>query len=293
MSAGKNFLLVFVSVLLVLSLFSLGILWSFHIFIYPQVYEKALAESGAYNSINLTDVPGGSFIKIPNGGIPALVDGLLENTLSYLRGDSSTLNLTLEVDSGKLNKFFLDSASNFRICSPGENPFNASEPNCRPSDINASDYLNQVLEKKNFTIPDGGKVNLADVFGLKNSDTAKIRNYVVNYQYLMYGIFFLVLIFSVLIFFISDSRTRWSGIDFFLSGVLVFLISSLISSFAFNAVLKEIGFVQKIAGELIGVFLSRLKTYSFVVGGIGIIGFVLSFFIKKKLPEEKKKNKKV
>ena len=73
----------------------------------------------------------------------------------------------------------------------------------------------------------------------------------------------------------------------------MFLISSLISSFAFNAVPKEIGFVQKIAGELIGVFLSRLKTYSFVVGGIGIIGFILSFFIKKKIPEEKKKNKKV
>ncbi len=151
MGVGKNILLVFVSFLLVLSIIFLGIFWSLHTFLYPQIYEKALSESGAYNSLNLTDVVGGSFIKIPSTGVQGIVNTLLENTLSYMRGDSSNLNLTLEVDTQKLNDFFLKNVQDFRVCNPGEEPFNGTEPVCRPADVNVSKYLDQVLQKKNFT----------------------------------------------------------------------------------------------------------------------------------------------
>ncbi len=293
MGVGKNILLVFVSFLLVLSIIFLGIFWSIHTFLYPQVYEKALADSGAYNSLNLTDVVGGSFIKIPSTGVQGIANTLLENTLSYMRGDSPTLNLTLEVDTQKLKDFFLKSAEEFRVCNPGEEPFNGSEPVCRPRDLNASKYLDQVLEKKNFTIIEGEKVNLADVFGLKKTDTAKMRSYVMSYKYTLYGLLIFVLILLVLIFFITESRTRWSGVDLFLGGIIVFLGGTIVFPMIFSIIPNEIGFIQSISKELLDTLSSRIQTYSFVVMGVGVLGFVLSFFIKKKNVEEKKKIEEV
>ncbi len=282
MGVGKSILLTFLSILLVLSLFFLGIFWSLHIFIYPQVYENALSDSGAYAAINIPQIPGGSFIKIPEGGMPALVNSLIENTLSYLRGETPTLNLTLSVDTQKLNDFFLQSVNDLRVCNPGENPFVNNIPNCRPADVNTSEFLDQILQSRNFTITQGEKVNLANVFGLNQTDTSKIRQYVMDYEYILYGLLALVVIFSVLIFFISPSRTRWSGIDFFVSGILVFISGALLSPIIMNNIPNQIQFLEIISKDLSQAFLSRLQTYSFIAAGIGVLGFALSFFIKKK-----------
>jgi len=291
MGAGKNVLLVFVSFLLVLSLIFLGIFWSLHTFLYPQVYEEAFSQSGAYNLVNLSQIDGGSFIKIPENGIEPIVNTLIENTLSYMRGGSEKFNLTLEVNKEKLNDFFLESVQKFRLCGPGEEPFNGIEPVCRPVELNVTNYLNQVLEKKNFTILQDEKVNLAEVFGINRTQTAKIRGYISSYSLALYGLAIFVLILSISIFFISESRTRWSGIDFALGGIIVFLGGTIVFPLIFSIIPNEIGFIQSISKEILSTLSGRIQTYSIVIFIVGIFAFVWSFFIKKRAEETQKEVK--
>ena len=286
MGVWKNVLLIFISLFLVLSVFLLGIFWSLHTFIYPQIYEKALGDSGAYNLFNLSEIQGGgNFLKIGSGGIQPIVNRLLENTLSYLRGDTSELNWTIEVDKQKLNDFFVKSAEDVRICNSGESSFNGTEPVCRPNDVNVSEYLNKVLDKKNFTLLEEGKVDLANFLEINKTRIEEVRIYVMNYNEIYYGLIALVVLLIGVMFFVSDSRTRWSGADLFLGGAGVFATSLIVSQLLLTSIPSEIGFLQKTSNELFGVFTGRLHTYSFVVTGMGIIGFVLSFFISKKKKE--------
>jgi len=293
MGVGKSILLVFLSILLIISVIFLGIFWGMHTFLYPPVYENALSNSGVYDSIDLLKIQGGkNFIKLGPNGMKGLVNTLLENTLSYMRGDSKTLNLTVEVDTQKLRDFFLKNVDEVRICRSGESSFQGNQPICRPSDMNASAYLDKILEKRNFTIQEGGRVNLAEIFGINKTDTSQMRSYVMKYNEFYYGLFIFSIVLIVVMFFVSDSRTRWSGVDLVLGGIGVFVIGSVTSNLIVSAIPQGIIFLQSISTDLANAFIGRLQTYSFVVIGLGIIGFVLSFFIsekKKEIGETKEK----
>jgi hypothetical protein len=295
MGVWKNVFLVFISIFLVVALIFLGVFSSLHAFLYPQIYEKVLSDNHAYDSINVSGLQGGSFIKIPANGISGIVNPLIENTLSYLRGDSPALNLTLQIDTQKLNDFFLQSVNELSPCKVGENPFNGTEPVCRPAEINSSEFLAQVLRARNFTITPDEKVNLANLFGLKKSDTTKVRNYVMDYEYVLYGLFALVIALSFLMFFMSETRTRWSGIDFLVAGVAVFVLGYLFFPLVSSMIPNEISFVSSVSKELADYLYSRIQIYSLIIAGIGIAGIVVSFFIKKKISGEtaKPQNKKV
>ena len=286
MGAGKSILLVFLSILLTISVIFLGIFWGMHTFLYPQVYENALNNSGVYDSINLSEIQGGgSFIKLGPDGEKGLVNTLLENTLSYIRGDSKDLDLTVEVDTQKLRDFFLKNVDEIGACGPGESSFQGNQPVCRPADMNSSAYLDEVLEKRNFTIQEGEKVDLAEIFGINKTGTTQMRSYVMNYNEIYYGSLLLAIVLIVVVFFVSDSRTRWSGIDLIQGGIGVFVLGSVSSTLIASAIPPGVSFLQSISTDLANAFAGRLQTYSFVVTGIGIIGFVLSFFISKKKKE--------
>lgn len=291
MHIGRGILISFLSVLLVVSLMALGILWSIQAFLYPQIYEHALNQSGAYPQINVSELPGGSFIVIPSGGVPELVNNYLSNTLSYLRGDSPELNLTLTVDNSKLEGFLIQSAEKFPICSPGEDPFSGNAPVCRPSYVNVSDYVNLVMNKTNFSIPPSGQVNLVKVFGINMSGMQEARNYVESYQNYLYLAFALVIVFTLIIFFVSDTRTRWSGIDFVLSGISVLILGNALSALPLGGITGNLSFLNRVLSDLILSLSSRVQTYAYVIGGIGIVMFAVSFFIKKKSESSDEKGK--
>lgn len=281
MGIGRGVSLFLLSILLVLSLFILGIFWSIHAFLYPQIYEKTLNESHAYDLIDVSQISGGNFIKIPAGGMPVLINGLIENTLSYLRGDTSALNLTVPIDTQKLQDFFLQSVGSFPTCAPGEAPFSGNTPVCKPAGINNTEFLNQVLQASNFSIIQGESVNLATVFGLKKSNTDEIRHYVILYEYASYGLVILVILLFVAMLFISPSRTRWQGIDFVLSGLILLVAGSLAFPLITSMIPSEISFLSNISDQLIKFLSSRINDYAFVVIGAGVVAFVVSLFFNK------------
>jgi hypothetical protein len=288
----KGLLLISLSSTLILLVFMFGILWSVNSFLYPQIYEKVLNDSGAYNMINVSQLPGGSFIKIPSGGVEALSNNLLESTLSYLRGDSMTLNLTLEIDNQKLNDFFLSQIEQLPTCTLGENPLSGNDPVCIPPGVNASQYLDSFIKEKNFTIVQGGSVNLADVLGLKDPEIANIKEYVMYYQYVLYGTFLLTVLISIRRFFVSDYRTLWSGISLIIGGSLVFLLGFLAFPFALSNIPSEISFVQSVSKDLADYLYMRITNYTLAAVGVGFIGVILSPFIRRKKKEAEDKNPK-
>ena len=148
--------------------------------------------------------------------------------------------------------------------------------------MNVSDYVNLVMNKTNFSIPKNGQINLVKVFGINMSGMDEARNYAKGYQNYLYLTFALVIIFTAVIFFVSDSRTRWSGIDFVFSGVAVFIIGNVISTLPLGNLAGQLSFVNSVMEDLMASLSSRMFSYAYVTGGLGIIMFVLSFFIKKK-----------
>jgi hypothetical protein len=282
MSAGKKILLVVISIVLVISLFVLGILWSSYTFLYPEVYKETFEKTNFYDSVTLSQIPGGDFITLPEDGMKGILDNFIESTLSYLRGDSENLNLTFEVDSEKLDDFLLKESQKIRICNVGEESFLGKKPNCRPPELNASEYLEEILEKNSFTVPENKRVNIAGLLGFDVGNISKIRNYTISYKYLLYGLGIFILVLSLFLFFISETKTRWAGIDFLISGALVFSIGFLAFPLIIQSLSSGIGFIESASKNFLEILYSRLTIYSIAIGGIGIVGIALSFFINKK-----------
>lgn len=280
MGFGRGVTLTSLSILLVLSLFVLGIFWSIHAFLYPQIYEQTLAENNAYSLINISQLMGGNFIKLPSGGMPALVNGLLENTLSYMRGDTATLNLTVPIDTQKLTDFFMQSFVGLPDCQPGQDPFKTNVQ-CKPTNVNSTQFLQEALQASGVNIIQGESVNLATVFNLKNSNTEEIRHYVILYEDSIYGLAILIAILFIAMFFISPSRTRWQGISFVLSGALLLVFGYLAFPLVTSMMPREISFISNISTQLLDFLSSRINLYALVAIGIGIIAFVASFFFRK------------
>ena len=278
MGFWKVVLLWFLSSLLLISVFTLGILWSLHIFLYPQVYEKALNDSGAYALINTSVGPLENFIDMPSGGTTQLVNNLLGNALSYARGESGSPNITVGVNITDLD-FFLAAESMFKSsCSPGENPFSGGiQPSCGLSNISA-DYINLELESAGL-LSGTNQINILALAGINSTIITGIRSYVMDYEYALYGFFALTLILIISIFFLSDSRTRWSGVYLILGGGAVFL-SGYITSKVISSGLNS-GTVQIVARDLMGSLLSRMGEYAFVAAGLGIVFIIFSFVLKK------------
>lgn len=270
MGFGKGILLYFLSSLLVLSLVLLGILWSLHSFLYPTIYEKILNDSGVYNTIenSVSQFPEIQFIEMPSGGIPSLVNELIGNALSYIRGETPTLNLTVGIDTQKVTDMVTSSIGSL------------------PPGINITYYIDQVLQQYNIPVVDGNRVDLASLAGINQSELEPVIKYVKDYQYALYGTFALSLLLVILIFFISDSRTRWSGIDFAASGLLLFIMAYFTFPMAISLLSQQLSFVpvpvQPIIKDIFGLLSSRIEQYSFAIAGIGVLGIVISLFLKKK-----------
>jgi hypothetical protein len=282
MGAGRAILLSFLSAILILAIFLLGVLWSIHAFLYPQIYEQTLEDNNIYSMLNTSQIPGGSFIKIPTDGIKGIVNNLLENTLSYLRGDSAKLNLTVTIDNSMLQDFIVQNIESLPVCKSGENPVQNNLPTCLPPGINATEYLPQILEITNFSFPKSETVNLADVFGIKQSDTEQIRNYVILYQKVLYAVAALVALLFILMIFISPTRTRWQGISFVLGGALVSMIGYIAIPFVLQNIPMTISFVSTISKQLADFLSQRTMLYARVFMGAGVVLFAISLFFGRK-----------
>lgn len=281
----RGFGLVVLSFLLFLSLIVLIFASSFNVMLYPGVYEKAFDKSNVYSILENQSI--GSNIQFINGNEAELkntIDGLVVNGLSYIRGDSDYLNLTVGIDQNNLRAFFEESIKNLSICSYKQDPY--GDRPCKPYNMNSSQYLDGLIERRNISLLEEKNINLANLFD-KDNNLSKLRDVVKIYRTLLLSLVILSVIFVIFIFVIKrrelKSAFRWNAAVFLASSIVGFFIN-----FGKIFVLSNINlpselsvFRDSIVVVLDSVF-GRIFVYSLIALLISIVLFAFSFFVGKK-----------
>ncbi|MDP3987128.1 MAG: hypothetical protein Q8P81_02785 [Nanoarchaeota archaeon] len=293
MSVIRNILLVVLSFFLIILLFISATLLTANSLLYPDVYVEALKESGAYGFLsNATEeVQGGSFIEVPEGGLDVAVEDLLTNFLSYLRGDSEELNLTIGIDGNELRSFFEEQAEKVPVCNSGEEPYSGEGDSlCRPSDTNVSEFLDEALLRGNITLPEGGRVDLAEVYGFNNSEMLQVREHIQTYNTVTYIFFFLDIVLIILIFVVSKSMKKGvmvSGINLILAGTGILVASVIVASFV-NIPNIEFALVSNIFLIVKDFIISKQNFYGILLLAVGGVLTVSSIFVRNNIQNQAK-----
>ena len=290
MGAGKNILLSIISFLLIILISVVVVLASMNMLLYPSVYENALEKSNTYSSLgNIISQNSGA--QLAQGkNFQFMANFVIENFLSYMRGDSENLNLVVTINQTTLNDFLQKDVEKLPSCTAGQNAFSGNIPLCKPANETSSQFSNEVLAKNNATIPKETSVDLTNTLNLKNEDMQKIKGYISMYKWGMYLLSFLTFILIISIFLLSErkfhSTSKIVGISFFFAG-----ISTIISGFSSGPILNnlmnnlgsgaELDLAKGVVQNVMGSVLSNVNLYGYIITFLGIVLFGFSFIIKK------------
>jgi len=284
MSAGKNILLVVMGILLVLAVFVSSTLLTANTLLYPEVYIESLEDNRVYEYFdNFTGgVPGGEFVDVPESGIKIVVDGALVNFLSYTRGDSEKLDLTLKIEGSSAKDFLVSQVENFPECDSEKILSEGPEEVCIPAGTDPSEFVDEIFEENNITL-ESTSIDLVEVSGLDVSGVERVRENVELYRMILYAILFFSFALIGLIFFAaSDPKVGLmvTGISLFVGGAFV-TISSLVTRSFLSSISLGIEILKNVVVSLAETLLSRHMTYGFVLIGLGAVTFGASFFVAK------------
>ena len=277
--------LVIFSILLVLFLIVLIFASSFNTMLYPQVYQQAFEKSNIYPLMeNQTFGSNTQFIKKDGEGMKNVLNELIINGLSYIRGESDSPNLTIEIDQSNLRGFFEGSVGNLSVCSYKQDPY-GSIP-CKPSEMNSSQYLDGLIESRNITILKTANVDLAKEFD-KDNNLSKLRDVVKIYKTLILALIVLSFLMATFILLLKRKELR-SGFRWLGTPLLISLLLGLFINFGKTFLINSINLPSELSmfrGSMEVVFNSvfgRIFLFSLILLLLGIIFWVVSFFIEKK-----------
>lgn len=287
MGVLKGILWTFLGFLLVVSLLVSVTLLTANTLLYPDIYVKAIDESGGASGVLADATEGideGEFVNTSNEEFDAEVEKLITNFLSYLRGETNELDLAMNIDSDALRAFLEEQVEGLPACGSGEE-LSSLEGDilCKPVDKTSSEFLTEVLAKNNITFPDSQSVDLAEFYDLESSGIEEIRSGVSMYRMAIYLFIFLSIVFSVLIFIAArdvKKGTMILGIDLVVAGIIVFA-SSFITSLLVNAPDFGIEILTGLINSVKGFIVTRQNLYGvgLVVSGGILVG--VSVFLKK------------
>ena len=149
MGVVKGLALVFLSLILIAATVVVLLGFTFNSLLYPETYSDALKSQNAYSIIteqfiNTPDNDAGINSQniselIPPEELERAINSMLSNFLSYIRGDSDELDLTIELDANVILSLFEGFANEIQICNPGEesysNSFNETFVLCLPQGV--------------------------------------------------------------------------------------------------------------------------------------------------------------
>ncbi len=290
MGAGKNILLSIISFILIILISVVVVLASMNMLLYPSVYENALEKSNTYGSLGniINQNSGVQFVQDKN--FQFMANFLVENFLSYIRGDSENLNLIVTINQTTLRNFFQKDMEKLPSCVSGQDSFSGNVPRCKPANETSSVFLNEILAKNNATLPKDTSIDLGKTLNLNNTDIQKIKGYVSTYKWGLYSSAILTFILIFLVFLIAERKfhptTKIVGISFFFAG-----ISTIISGFSSGPILNklmsslgsgaELDLAKGVVQNVMGSVLSTMNLYGYIVTFLGIVFFSFSFAIKK------------
>ena len=295
MGAGKNVLLSLVSFFLTISIALIITLLGANTLLHPQIYEKTFEENGIYDLFENSTEENNEFSEIPEKGIRIVINTLLDNILSYLRGDSNEPNLNLTIDNESLRGFFEDSIEGYSICGKNDEvTYDIENITCRPKNQTVSEFLDNVFEENNLTISEATTVDLKQAFNLEENNLERARFFINVYRWIFYVSLIFSILMTILTFFLAEksifSTFKWMGITLFFAGISV-VISVIILNQMLEKIIMEMAQVDIFKGVSEGItskFLGRINLYSYIITGFGILLFASSFampFVFKKKAE--------
>lgn len=280
----RAFFAAILSLLLFLSSFVLCAALGGYSLLYLDIYRSALEKGGIYAQADRMLADYGRGISFTENA-SAVIDRLLANTLAYVRGDAEKPNLTLEIDSSSVIRFFEKQAANFTVCKQGEEPYDGDAIKCRPANRTSSQFLGEVLAKKGISAANFSSVDLLPIYD-SDGNVAKAREIVSVFRSALMGLAAFSVILVLAITKISGSR-RWAGAALLLAGVAVILLASYAQSYALSALPPSVG----TAAVLIDGLVSRVELNGAAVAATGaaILAFPLATpFLSRKRIESRR-----
>lgn len=265
--------------------------------LYPDIYLETFEKNNLYSEVEnwVGDKigSGANFLVISDS--QETTERLLTNFLLYVRGKSSSPNLTIEINRTEFRNFFEEQIKNTTFCKFDEDPFENDEINCRPRNRNSSEFLEDVVSVKNVTFFDENTIDLAYVYS-ENGDFSSVKQSVYYFNLAFYSLIFISLLLIGLIFLLKFTKYTGAmkivGLCFVLAGLLI-AAPIFFGSYFFNNYLENffggripIPFLSESAEYLFFSVLWKIYFYSGTVIFVGLVLIVSSFFLKVKLIAE-------
>jgi hypothetical protein len=295
MSFLKKGGIILISIISVFLLILLSLSFTLNSFLYPDIYFKAFESGGFYTYLeeNLQNSGTSTFIDF-SGGVKPTVNKLFSNLLAYVRSDVDVLDLTIKVDQEKLRNFFLDSLGELKQCTTSQNPYNQNNP-CLPKGQSKEQFLDNFLRENNLPFFQSDTVDLAYVYGIEEGSASRenidnLRRYIKYYSSLKFILIILILICLALIYLLEKPSInkffRVSGLNFIISSLFLFMAVFSLKNAQLPFSLDD-QFTSAIISTVKTVLTSKLLIYSIIIGIIGLISFISSFFVKSNLTVRK------
>ena len=261
------------------------------VFLYPDVYYSILEKNNAYDIIDSGLALEGqlAFTSLHEEGTKNFTNKMISNLLTYIRGESSNPNLTLQIKKEVLMGFFESQVEKVRECNKGEDLFNKPAL-CKPAGLNTSEYLEVFLKERNIIIFEEGSINLLDTFD-KERNIEKLRDNVVFYKGIFYTILFFSIIIAILIIVLNAKERhkgfRWIGIPLIFAGITAVIVSTLAERMIVVSLIKELPEFLLFVINLIRYYFDQVFLIGFYIIAAGIVLFIASFFIGLIIPTRK------
>ena len=293
MSLVRNLGVFFLSLILIFSLFLFSFSLILSSFLYPTIYSETFEKAGVYEFIenNLDKSGSATFIATPNGTKP-LVKEILTNFLDYLRSDTDKLDMSVKIDTAKLNSFFTESAMGLKKCTQAQNPFGDNP--CLPDGKNASEFVEEFLQSRNLSFFEKDRVDLAEVYGINEGSQGResidnIREYINYYKIsqIILTIFIIVVLFLIYLIQRPNIRKFFRTISINFAVLFVILISII---FAIKLISESLSISNQTIIPILTAILSilnyKLLIYSKVIITIAIILLAVSLTIGNKAKKQ-------
>jgi len=276
----KFSLLIVVSIVFVISLLLFMVGLNLNSLLYPDFYEKVLEKSGTYDFLSENVEASNAGTAFLEEQADEIVPELLDESLSYLRGESDDLSLIIDISDESVRAFFEERADSLEDCEKGVNPFVKGVKPCVPPGMNSTQFLDVYLEYNDVEVLN--KVDLIEEFKLDESLVPLKENVALGKRVFFWVI--VVLIICILLIFVLKFRTspyglRWIGVDVMIAGLVLFGLSGLGGSVIDLIDVQGVEIISNVAESAVGAVFDNLQGSSWKLFILGVVVFVVSFFV--------------
>ncbi|MEK6888444.1 MAG: hypothetical protein AABX14_05870 [Candidatus Aenigmatarchaeota archaeon] len=289
MSLIRSFALVIISALFIVSLSVAMVGISTNELLYPGIYEKVFEKNNLYDIaqeklLQQTGLPQGA---ITNDEIRSGINTLLSNVFSYLRSETTELNLKLSINQDSIRSYLASQMSNLPTCQAGLSP-----PDCKPPGMTTMQLVDYMLSQSSVNLADMSRIDLSQFVPQIKDQLDSMRQIVQLFQKLILALLLLSIILIALLVLLARNHglAKWLGINLLVCGVVVMIIGSILSILMEKVINITENQISVIFKGIISAVSGTILLYGALLFIVGLLFLLYHFLSTRK--KSKKTNKK-